>query len=184
MLRYGLSLAAAWVVLDHATKWWIRNWLMDPPRTIPITDFFNLVLGYNTGVSFGVLGGTNLPPWGLSLVAITIAAGLIVWLSYAESRLVATALGLLTGGALANGIDRLIQGAVTDFLDFHLAGWHWPAFNMADVGVVCGAGLLVVDSLLHPTRCRQQRHDRTEQGDPDGVQLNKQGASHQFGDEG
>ncbi|WP_262030840.1 signal peptidase II [Microvirga sp. Mcv34] len=177
MLRYGLSLAAAWVVLDHATKWWIRDWVMNPPRIIPITDFFNLVLGYNTGVSFGVLGGTNLPPWVLSLVAFVIAAGLTVWLARAGGRLVATALGLLIGGALANGTDRLIHGAVTDFLDFHLAGWHWPAFNMADVGVVCGAGLLMLDSLVHPSGHPVERAATPDQRVSKGVQFPQRGTA-------
>ncbi|MBX9934320.1 MAG: signal peptidase II [Methylobacterium sp.] len=147
MLRYGLLLAAAWFIVDHGTKWWIREWVMDPPRVIPVTDFFNLVLGSNTGVSFGILGAAGLPPFVLSFVSFAIALALLVWLARTRDRLVATALGLLIGGALANGLDRLLRGAVTDFLDFHVAGWHWPAFNMADIGVVCGAALLVLDSL-------------------------------------
>lgn len=121
---------------------------MNPPREIPLTEFFNLVLGYNTGVSFGMLGGLGVPPWALSLLAIAVAVALVIWLGRRPSAVVATALGLLIGGALSNGFDRLRNGAVTDFLDFHLAGWHWPAFNMADVGVVCGVALLLLDSFL------------------------------------
>lgn len=148
MLRYGLLLATAWFALDHGTKWWIREKVMNPPRDVPVTGFFNIVLGHNTGVSFGMLGGAGVPPWALSLLAMAIATGLIVWLGRTRDTLVATALGLLIGGALSNGIDRLRNGAVTDFLDFHIAGWHWPAFNMADVGVVCGAALLLLDSFV------------------------------------
>lgn len=125
---------------------------MDPPRVIPITDFFNLVLGYNTGVSFGMFGGAGLPPYVLSGVSFAIAVVLLAWLARTTTGLIATALGLVIGGAFANGTDRLLHGAVTDFLDFHVAGWHWPAFNVADIGIVCGAGLLVVDSLFAGTR--------------------------------
>ena len=121
---------------------------MNPPREVPVTGFFNLVLGYNTGVSFGMLGGSGLPAWALSVIATAVAAALMVWLSRTQDAFVATALGLLIGGALSNGLDRLRNGAVTDFLDFHLAGWHWPAFNVADVGVVCGATLLMLDGAL------------------------------------
>ena len=158
MLRYGLLLAAAWFALDHTTKWLIREKIMNPPRQIPVTGFFNVVLGYNTGVSFGMLSGLGLPPWALSLAAIAVATALILWLGRTQSGLVASALGLLIGGALSNGLDRLRNGAVTDFLDFHVAGWHWPAFNVADVGVVCGVVLLMLDSFLgHGVSARASR---------------------------
>lgn len=152
MLRPGLFLASVWFVLDHGTKWWVREQIMNPPRVIPITDFFNLVLGYNTGVSFGMLGGAGLPPVVLATVSFVIALVLLVWLARTTTTPIGIALGLLIGGALANGTDRLLHGAVTDFLDFHVADWHWPAFNLADVGIVCGAGLLVLDSFIASPR--------------------------------
>jgi len=145
---FGLSLALAWLLIDQTTKWWILECAMTPPQALRITPFFNLVLGWNRGVSFGILGGHELPPWTLALFSGTIAAALMVWLFRTHDRLVATGLALIVGGALGNAFDRIRHGAVTDFLDFHLAGWHWPAFNMADVGVVCGAALLMLDSFV------------------------------------
>jgi signal peptidase II len=144
---YGLVLALVWFALDQVTKWWILEGLTSH-GAIHITPFFNLVLGWNRGISFGILGGHDLPPWILALFAGSIAGGLIIWLLQTHDRLVATGLALIIGGALGNALDRLRHGAVTDFLDFHLAGWHWPAFNFADVGIVSGAGLLILDTFI------------------------------------
>ena len=118
------------------------------PRAIEITSFFNIVLGRNTGVSFGLLTGAGAPPWALALFSVGVAVVLLVWFGRATSALVLTGLGLIVGGALGNATDRVRHGAVTDFLDFHIAGWHWPAFNMADVGIVCGVFFLVLDALM------------------------------------
>lgn len=149
---YGLVMALGWFVLDQATKWWILEGVVSSHGTIHITPFFNLVLGWNRGISFGMLGGHDLPPWILALFSGSIAAGLIIWLLRTRDRLVATGLALIIGGALGNALDRLRHGAVADFLDLHLADWHWPAFNMADVGVVCGAALLIADSFIRRDR--------------------------------
>ena len=150
--NYGLALALVWFVVDQATKWWILEGVLSSHGAIHITPFFNLVLGWNRGISFGMLGGHDLPPWILALFSGSIAAGLIIWLLRTRDRLVATGLALIVGGALGNALDRLRHGAVADFLDFHLADWHWPAFNMADVGVVCGAALLITDSFIRRDR--------------------------------
>lgn len=149
---FGLSLALVWFILDQATKWWIIEYGMTSPAPLRITSFFNLVLGWNRGISFGMFGGHDLPPWTLALFSGGIAVVLIVWLLRTRDRLVAMGLALVIGGALGNALDRVHHGAVTDFLDFHLADWHWPAFNMADVGVVCGAALLIVDSFVRQDR--------------------------------
>ena len=145
MLRLGLSIAVAWFLIDQVSKWWILNSVMRPPRVIPMTEFFNLVLGHNTGVSFGLFGDTS--PWLLMAFALAMVIGLVIWLKRAENRLTAIALGLIIGGALGNALDRLRHGAVTDFLDFYVATYHWPAFNLADVGIVSGSGLLLFESI-------------------------------------
>ena len=106
----------------------------------------NLVLGFNTGVSFGLFG--QAPAWLLMAFTLAIVAGLLVWIHRSDSRLTASALGLVVGGALGNLLDRLRQGAVADFLDFYIGSYHWPAFNLADVAIVCGVGLLLVESVL------------------------------------
>lgn len=153
MMRLGLSIGFLWLLVDQTTKWWIVTYVMDPPRVIPVTSFFNIVLGRNTGVSFGLLGDAS--PWLLITVAAAVVAMLLVWMHRAESRIAAIAFGLISGGAVGNIVDRLRHGGVTDFLDFYIGEWHWPAFNMADVGIVCGAVLLLVQSLIfekHMTR--------------------------------
>jgi len=148
-LRVGLGLAALVAVLDQATKWWIVEKVMQPPQMIPITPFFNLVLGHNRGVSFGMLNmQTPMGRWILVALALAIVAGLMIWMWRAEKTWVAVTLGLIVGGAMGNVADRVFVGAVVDFLDFHAAGYHWPAFNVADIGITCGAAGLIWDSFF------------------------------------
>lgn len=158
MLRPGLSLAAVVVVLDQLTKAWIID-LMRPlgvwetpfhsPTRIEVLPFFDLVMAWNRGVSFGIFN--NGGPWNavlLSLLSVAICIALVVWMRKAESLLVSLALGGIVGGALGNVIDRARFGAVADFLDVHVMGYHWPAFNLADSAITVGAVLLVLDSLF------------------------------------
>jgi len=134
---------------DQLTKWWILHTVMQPPRVIEITDFFNLVLGWNTGISFGLFDSDSpLNVWALSAVALTIVLCLMYWLFNTDRRIIAVSLGLIIGGALGNVTDRLRIGAVVDFLDFHVMGWHWPAFNVADSSITVGAAILIADSLF------------------------------------
>ena len=148
-LRNGLSLAALVILLDQLIKYWITNMIMLPPRIIPVTPFFNLVLGRNRGVSFGFFDGDSpLNQWLLSLVALAITATLVIWLARIDKPWVAVALGLIIGGAIGNVIDRLTGGGVVDFLDFHWGEHHWPAFNVADTGITMGAAALILDSLF------------------------------------
>ena len=146
MLKLGLPFTLLSFLLDQATKWWILNHVMEPPRVIPVTGFFNLVLGFNTGVSFGLFG--EAPAWLLMAFILPMVAGLLVWMTRTDSRLTAIALGLVVGGALGNLLDRLRHGAVTDFLDFYVGAYHWPAFNFADVAIVSGVALLLIESVL------------------------------------
>jgi signal peptidase II len=150
MLRQGLAIAGAVVVLDQLTKWAILTWL---DRSIALTPFFNLVVVWNRGVSFGMFDSAGrLGPWVLSGLALAVVVLLLGWLRRADHPITATGLGLVVGGALGNVIDRARFGAVIDFLDFHALGWHWPAFNVADSAICIGAALLLVDGLLMPHR--------------------------------
>ena len=147
--RLGIGLAITTLVLDQLSKWWIVNFVMKPPAVIEVIPFFNLVLGYNRGVSFGMLGSdSDLGRWLLSALAIVIISALTTWLLQIEKARLAGALGLIIGGAIGNVIDRIIIGAVVDFLDFHVGGFHWPAFNVADMGITCGAVLLIWDAIF------------------------------------
>ena len=149
LCRVSLAIAAVLIVADQITKWIILERVMVPPRIIPVTDFFNLVLVWNRGVSFGLFSdGDPSQRWILIGVALAVTTALTVWLWRADRWSVALALGLVIGGALGNVIDRLRFGAVADFLDFHVAGFHWPAFNLADSAITVGVALLVFDSLF------------------------------------
>jgi signal peptidase II len=152
MLGLGLCVAALIAVLDQLTKavvlvFFVPDGLDDGTR---VTPFFNLVLAYNRGVSFGLFnaGGGGRGALVFSLVAGAIVAGLLWWLARAESPLLAVAIGLIVGGAIGNVADRIRLGAVVDFLDFHLGSWHWPAFNLADSAICLGVAAMLLDGLL------------------------------------
>ncbi len=144
----GLGLALLLLILDQISKWWIVGTVMNPPRRIELTPFFNLVMVWNPGVTFGLGNNVEWGRWLFAGLALVIVVILVGWLRRATHVWVAVALGLVIGGAIGNVIDRLRWGAVADFLDFHAFGWHWPAFNLADAGIVVGVLLLVFDALV------------------------------------
>ena len=153
--RFGLAIAAAVVVLDQLSKQAILDYVMDPPRVIPLTPFLNVVMVWNRGASFGFLNiAAAWVPWLLSLFAVAVAAGLMVWLRRVGERWIAVALGLIIGGAIGNVIDRARFGAVADFIDFYVGSFHWPAFNVADSAITIGIVILVIDGLIRRGRTR------------------------------
>ncbi|NBB69005.1 MAG: signal peptidase II [Alphaproteobacteria bacterium] len=141
---------AAILAVDQASKAAVLR--AYSPLTWPweVTSYFNLVLVWNRGVSFGLMGGNDgdLQRWALVALAVGVAAVLTVWLARGvDDPLQRWSFRLIVAGAVGNAIDRVVHGAVVDFLDFHYAGWHWPAFNVADSAIVVGAALLVADGL-------------------------------------
>lgn len=152
---FGWLTAVLVLGADQLTKWWALSVMhVNEHAAIVVTSFFNLVLVHNRGVSFGMLSTSSaIMPWVLKALALGIMAVLVRWLHRSTNRLTALALGLVLGGAAGNVIDRARLGAVVDFLDFHLAGYHWPAFNVADAAICCGVLLLLFDSLF----CSKQR---------------------------
>jgi len=148
-LASGLLLALAVVVVDQAAKYAVFQGIQPPWGGLAVTGFFNLVMVWNRGVSFGLFSsGSPWTPIMLIGLALVVSAVLAWWLRRADSRLHVAALGLVIGGALGNVVDRALYGAVMDFLDFHVAGYHWPAFNVADAAISVGAALLVWDALF------------------------------------
>jgi signal peptidase II len=148
-IRKGLAISGAVLVLDQLTKWWIIFYVMRPPQVIEVAPFFNLVMGWNYGVSFGMLNSiSEFSTWLLPFIVLAITAGLIKWLFRVDQLRQAIALGFIIGGAIGNLIDRIRFGAVADFLDFHAWGYHWPAFNVADSAITIGAIALILDSLF------------------------------------
>lgn len=147
--RIGAAVGAAVLIADQLSKMWILESVMQPPRVIEMTPFFNIVLAWNRGVSFGMFNNASeYGPHLLTALAAVIVVALSVWMWRATSRLSVVALGMIIGGAIGNVIDRLQYGAVVDFLDFHVMGYHWPAFNIADSAICVGAAMLVLESLF------------------------------------
>lgn len=153
MQRWALIFIVVIAVLDQITKQIMISLVFEPPRVIELTSFFNLVPVRNTGISFGLFGAdSQLGRWVLVAVAVVIMIALVVWLMRAGSVYITVALVMVIGGAASNVIDRAISGAVIDFLDFHIAGVHWPAFNFADSLIVLGTAMLLYDGLFGPAR--------------------------------
>jgi signal peptidase II len=150
-----LGLALLVLVVDQATKLTVER-LFNYGDVRPVTSFFNLVLTYNKGAAFSFLA--NASGWQDEfLTAVGIGASLFILFLLARhgtQKLFSLSLALILGGAIGNVIDRIAYGHVIDFLDFHVGGWHWPAFNVADSAIVCGAALLILDELLRVRRSR------------------------------
>jgi signal peptidase II len=153
-LRAGLIAAVVTLVADQASKFWLLDVLdlahRDPVR---VTPFFDLVLAWNIGISFGWLqNDSTLVQFGLMAVKALAVIALAVWMARSRTLLATIALGMIIGGAVGNAIDRIIYGAVVDFALFHLQigekTFNWYVFNLADVAIVAGVIALLYDSLL------------------------------------
>ncbi len=150
MLRRWLGLSASVIVLDQLSKAWINNHFTYG-ENLTILGIFNLVLAHNTGAAFSMLNDAGgWQRWLFSAIAV-IASAWIVWLlrKHHRQKLFCLALALILGGALGNLMDRIAYGYVVDFLDFHWGGHHFPAFNVADSAISCGAALMLWDSFMH-----------------------------------
>lgn len=144
----GLVAILGAFLLDQATKLSALAALGrgDIYAVLPI---FNLRLSFNEGISFSLFTETFTGrPLLLAAITLLMTALLGVLLVRSTTRLEAVALGLIIGGALGNVLDRLRIGAVVDFLDFHVWGFHWPAFNLADSAIVIGAGALIATTFI------------------------------------
>lgn len=133
--------------IDLSSKWLIESSIMIPPRVIEVTPFFNIILVYNTGISFGMFGG-SMAERQIFLIVLNalIVTGLLTWAKRTPDALERFGLGLVCGGAIGNIADRWWKGGVTDFLDFHWRDLHWPAFNLADVAISVGFAIVLYAS--------------------------------------
>ncbi len=146
---WWLWLTAVVLIVDQASKLAVMATLAPYQDVVALTPFFNLVHVHNTGAAFSLLADqAGWQRWFFLAVAL-VASGVILWLLFGTHGRApfCIALALILGGALGNVIDRLAYGHVIDFLDFHVAGWHWPAFNVADSAITVGAVLLIWDGL-------------------------------------
>jgi signal peptidase II len=153
---YWLALAVLVILLDQASKLWVLG-SFHLGESLPVTGFFNLVLVFNSGAAFSFLSDAGgWQKWFFIVLALVISGWLAVMIrQHAAERLQPLAFALVLGGALGNVIDRLRFGAVVDFLDFHVAGWHWPAFNVADSAITIGVVLLLWQQLTY----KEYAHD-------------------------
>lgn len=148
-LRLGILTAFLVLVLDQGSKTavlhWSDNWTEPTKQILPFLDFVYL---WNTGISYGLFPQGETGRW--VLLAIKIAASILfaAWLARSNRRTEALALGLLIGGALGNAVDRMVYGAVFDFISLHAFGFNWYVFNIADVAVVVGVALLLYDAFF------------------------------------
>ena len=151
-------LAALVVLGDQASKALVLA-RFAPGERLELTSFFNLILVYNKGAAFSLL--SQAPGWQKPLlVAFALGAAAIISFLIARragERLLCTGLALILGGALGNVIDRLRFGEVVDFLDLHAAGYHWPAFNVADSAITVGAVLLILEGFVNRKNERSAR---------------------------
>jgi signal peptidase II len=153
-LRYGVIVAIATLVLDQASKFWlVRVFDIAHRGTVQLTPFFDLVLAWNQGISFGWFQNDG-PTAQIALMAVKAVAVVVlaVWMARSRTLIASLALGLIIGGAIGNGIDRLVYGAVVDFALFHVQigenTFNWYVFNLADVAIVAGVAALLYDSFL------------------------------------
>lgn len=158
-----LGLAGLVVVLDQITKLAVLG-TFTLGESLKVTSFFNLVLVYNEGAAFSFLADAGgWQKWFFVILALGISAWVIGMLrQHAEEGLLSLALSLILGGAIGNVIDRVLYGAVVDFIDIHAAGWHWPAFNVADSAITLGAVLLVWEQLF-AARAKERAKDSAKE---------------------
>jgi signal peptidase II len=147
----ALGLAAAFLAAaaDQLFKLWMIGVLdASPARKIALAPFFDLVMAWNRGISYGLLKqDSDAGRWVLIAISVLAVVGLAYWLAQLQYRLPALSLGLIIGGAAGNVIDRVRFGAVADFFSFHVASFYWYVFNLADVAIVAGVAGLLLDSL-------------------------------------
>ena len=160
----GALVALAVLIADQASKLWLIFGLkLVQGERILVAPFFDIHLMWNTGISYSLFPqATAAGRWALLGVTLAATTLLAVWLWRTPGRLGALALGAIIGGALGNGYDRLAYGAVADFCDFHVFGWHWYVFNVADAAIVLGVAVLAYDGVFAERRARGRPLDATQ----------------------
>ncbi len=135
--------------LDHATKLAILYYLSFKNYNVEVFPFLNFILVFNPGISFGFLGdGGETQRILLTMFASVVALALTLWAIISDKASIKISLAMIAGGAVGNAIDRVLYGAVVDFIDFHYKNFHWPAFNIADAAITIGVAIVIIDGLL------------------------------------
>ena len=166
-----LLLSLVLIVADQISKWALAEhvirpavpdggapmgllaWYLNTPPQLPyanveVTSFFNVVMVWNKGISFGLFNHhTDYGPQILIALALAITLLFLYFMTRIRVPVQLVAIAMVIGGAIGNVIDRVRFGAVADFFDFHVMGWHWPAFNIADSCIVLGVLVLLIKGL-------------------------------------
>ena len=147
LTRLGLIIAALVFAVDQLTKYWVLKIInLDKRPPIEITPFMDLAMAWNKGVSYGLLT-THIQEL-LVALSLAITVMLVIWLAKATKPLAAASFGMLIGGAIGNALDRVLHGAVADFVHLHWGTWSWYIFNVADIAIVAGVALLIYDAIF------------------------------------
>ena len=147
----GVAIIALAFGLDQSIKWFLLAIVNMPERQqINIAPFFDIVMAWNYGISYGLFK----TPTQLVLIVVSLVISTVLWLWICRSTrpITVTALGMIIGGALGNSLDRVVHGAVADFFYFHWQDWSWYIFNPADTCIVAGVALLMYESIVEPRK--------------------------------
>ena len=131
------------VIVDFITKKWMLSVLFEIPRQIVVTSFFNLTPVWNKGISFGIMSShPEIIRFIIPVLALLVILYLIRQI-HLQQRMQQIGSAIIAGGAAGNVIDRFLYGKVVDFFDFHIGGYHWPAFNIADIAICAGVAIII-----------------------------------------
>ncbi|MEA2085361.1 MAG: signal peptidase II [Thermodesulfobacteriota bacterium] len=149
--------ALAVVLGDQLSKWWILETFVLHETEVVIPGLFNLTFVMNTGAAFGLFAGDLTFGRQFFFIAVAMTALVVLFFAYrhlkSQGRIYIIAIGLISGGALGNLIDRMRFGAVVDFFDFYIGQYHWPAFNIADSAICVGVGLFLLGNFFTSPPC-------------------------------
>lgn len=162
-MKKGLTTALIVLISDQISKQLVLDFFTTRDEVFKITDFFNLVLRFNRGISFSLFHkGGPLTPWILTLVSLSVCGVIIHWIKQEKNPKNVIFFGMILGGALGNVVDRIRFGAVVDFLDFHIGQYAWPAFNVADSAICVGAFLLIFYNIFFSVQDEQPVLEKKE----------------------
>lgn len=156
----GLVFFLIVLVSDQLSKHLVLDNLKDG-ESLEITSFFNIILVWNRGISFGFLGGLDYSQvrWIIAFVSILIMLLLLYWLILSNRFLLSIGLGMMLGGAMGNVVDRLVFGAVIDFIHLYWREFNWYIFNIADIGVSCGVGFMILDIFISRNKLEKDKDE-------------------------
>jgi signal peptidase II len=146
----GIALAVLSYVLDQLHKWYMLGpYGITEKQPVSVAPGFDLVMVWNYGISYGWFAShSQFVRWTLIILSLVVSVVLVLWLATQVRPLLAAAIGMVLGGALANATDRLVHGAVADFFHLYAGSFSWYVFNIADVAIVAGVAVLMYDSVF------------------------------------